>query len=111
MVLALHCRRVGSSRVDIWTDGEDDGKKKLEFLLGHCLQVHGIVVWLHANFGGIMSKGNFFKILMDMDCQEVQAYLKRMNLWRGHTSADLQILTVEIPKPVMARYSSGAETL
>lgn len=38
-------------------------------------------------------------------------YLKRMYLWSGHTRADLQILTVEIPKPVMARYSSGAETL
>jgi len=39
---------VGTSVVDIWADGEDDREQELELFLDYSLQVHAIVVWLHA---------------------------------------------------------------
>ena len=41
----------------------------------------------------------------------VGTHLKRMHRWKGLTKADLVILRFLMPKPVMARYSSGPEIL
>lgn len=47
-------RRVGAARVDVGPDGEDDGQGKLQLLLGHGQQVHGVVLGLDAEAGAAL---------------------------------------------------------
>lgn len=94
-------RAVGPALVDIGTHCEDDGERELQLLLCHGLKVHGIVVRADADC----------ELVTVDQLEKGEEYLKRVHRWRGQTHVAFVILTVLMPMPVMARYSSGAEIL
>ena len=61
---------VCAALIDVRADGEDDGKQELELLLGHGLEVHAIVVWLHAEAHASLEGPNPC-CLGDFDCADV----------------------------------------
>ena len=77
--------------------------QELQLLLCHGLQIHSVIMRLHAK--------KSVSLQLDSMAGDDGVYLKRMQRWKGQTQVDFVILTFLTPMPVMARYSSGAATL
>jgi hypothetical protein len=92
---------ISSALVNMRTNSEDDGKKELELLPGHRLEVHRIIMRLDAEALALH--------VVNTNAGKIEE--RGPTLCNGQTNAFLVILTVLIPEPVMAKYSATRSIL